>query len=1134
MQSGSRAPICAGSPARGRWAVAVTVAVLLVPAVVGAAPLMSTSPVAQIQGDQGLSGFGEAAITAGDVNGDGFSDLIVGASSYDNGQNNEGQVRFYLGSASGIATTPQMKWEPDLANAFFGRSVTCLGDVTGDGFDDLAIGAPNYGASVDGAVFFYKGGASGPSAGANRTILGDSNNGNFGVSIAAAGDVNNDGFQDLLVGGSSFSNGQTTEGRALLFLASGGTLSTSPAWQVEGNQAHALFGDTVAGAGDVNGDGFDDLLVGAPRWNNGESSEGKAFLYLGSASGGTTIPAWQLEGNQVSANLGTALAAAGDVNGDGYADFLVGSSRYDNGNTDEGRVYLFLGSPGTISTSPARTFEGNADNAAFGASVGTAGDVNGDGFADFVIGATGIAAGGVNRGRVQLYLGSATLPTAPAFTYDGPQDSDGFGAQAITAGDTNGDGFSDLVIGATSYDGTVVDAGAVFLYRGAAAPPSASPQFGVDGEDNGDLNGAGLAIIGDVNGDGFDDALVNAVREAVPGRRDGVVRLYKGSEAGLDASSAQEFLSPIQIDAGGNWGFQVARAGDVNGDGLDDFLISDYLENSNGSGGLAVLYAGSSGTPQPIRSWTGALTELLGGSMTSGDFDGDGFFDVVLSSPGYDGAFSSEGRVRVYNGGPSGPDGFADWELHGASQDQFFGNLVSRAGDVNADGYDDLLVRSHNQPGNTNTLGQVDLYLGSQSGLAATPVWSRTGQFTGQLYGYGFCGAGDVNGDGFADVAIGSSYTDAGSHDGQVELFYGNAGGLQATPAFYMTGLPGEIGCGQALASAGDVNLDGFSDLLIGVPNRLAFRGGRVLVYQGGASGLGSSPIWVNSPIGAEDWFGTAVSGAGDFNGDGFSDFLIGAPRGESGEFVFPGYTVGYLGNEGLSVDRQLLQRASTVGQRVSTGGRNPLNIETIAIRSLLRSAAGRTNVRLEVDRRATAIPFGTSTHHGAAFVDTGTPLAGEGSVTLDQQTLVGFTTGISYHWRYRAECVNPFFPQTPWISPQGNSPSEADVRMRPITADVPDAALRASLLSPPAPNPMTTSVALTFSIAAAGEVRLSIHDVAGRVIKELAAERLEAGTHEASWDGRNALGGRVASGVYFARLRVGGESASRKILLTH
>src|SRR5207249_1731650 len=148
----------------------------------------------------------------------------------------------------------------------------------------------------------------------------------------------------VIVGADLYDNGQTDEGRAFVFLGSASGLASTPAWTAESDQASADFGASVASAGDVNGDGFADVIIGAHLYDNGQSNEGRAFVYLGSASGLASTPAWTAESNQANADFGASVAAAGDVNGDGFGDVIVGADLYDNGQTDEGRIFVYLGS----------------------------------------------------------------------------------------------------------------------------------------------------------------------------------------------------------------------------------------------------------------------------------------------------------------------------------------------------------------------------------------------------------------------------------------------------------------------------------------------------------------------------------------------------------------------------------------------------------------------------------------------------------------------------------------------------------------------------------------------------------------------------------------------------------------------
>jgi len=185
-------------------------------------------------------------------------------------------------------------------------------------------------------------------------------------------------------------------------------LLTTPAWTAEGNQGDAYFGNSVDTAGDVNGDGYSDVIVGAPYYDNGETDEGRAFVYYGSASGLSAASDWTAESNQAYSEFGNAIATAGDVNGDGYSDVIVGAPLYDNGETNEGGAYVYYGSASGLSATPNWTAESNQTNAYFGNAVATAGDVNGDGYSDVIVGASRYQNGETAEGGAFVYYGSAT------------------------------------------------------------------------------------------------------------------------------------------------------------------------------------------------------------------------------------------------------------------------------------------------------------------------------------------------------------------------------------------------------------------------------------------------------------------------------------------------------------------------------------------------------------------------------------------------------------------------------------------------------------------------------------------------------------------------------------------------------
>ncbi|MCK4523384.1 FG-GAP repeat protein, partial [candidate division WOR-3 bacterium] len=156
-------------------------------------------------------------------------------------------------------------------------------------------------------------------------------------------------------------------------------LSTTPDWTKESNQAYAYYGYSVSSAGDVNGDGYSDIIVGAYGYDNGEIDEGMVFVYYGSSTGPSAAADWIGESNQVNARYGNSVASAGDVNGDGFSDIIVGANWYDNGQIDEGMVFVYYGSSTGPSAAADWIGESNQVNARYGNSVASAGDVNGDG-----------------------------------------------------------------------------------------------------------------------------------------------------------------------------------------------------------------------------------------------------------------------------------------------------------------------------------------------------------------------------------------------------------------------------------------------------------------------------------------------------------------------------------------------------------------------------------------------------------------------------------------------------------------------------------------------------------------------------------------------------------------------------------
>jgi hypothetical protein len=444
-------------------------------------------PAWRVESDQAGAQMGSSVASAGDVNGDGYADVVVATWLYDEGEIDEGRVQAYLGSATGLSLVPGWTAASDQVEAYLGEAA-CAGDVNGDGYDDLIVGAKTYESdstfqSGEGAAFLFLGSAAGLAIGPAWTVEGNQAFARLG-SVAGAGDVNGDGYDDVIVGASLYSNGAGSGGAAFLYLGSATGLPSVPAWTAEGDDSNGQFGDVVAAAGDVNGDGYGDVIVGAPTFSDGQSGEGVAHVYLGSATGLAMLPAAVLQGDQSNAGFGASVSSAGDVDADGFDDVLVGAPKFVDGQTLEGHAFLYRGSAGGVESTPAWTAEKNQAFASLGISVAGAGDLDGDGYDDVLIGAERFDAGQLDEGGVFAYMGSATgLEAQPRWFAQGEQVSSRFGHSVAGAGDVNQDGFDDALVGAPLYDRGETSEGSAFAYLGSPFGLSRSAVFAGDGID---------------------------------------------------------------------------------------------------------------------------------------------------------------------------------------------------------------------------------------------------------------------------------------------------------------------------------------------------------------------------------------------------------------------------------------------------------------------------------------------------------------------------------------------------------------------------------------------------------------------------------------------------------------------------
>lgn len=401
---------------------------------------------------------GTAVSSAGDVNGDAFGDVLVGAWGADGGT---GEVQVFEGSAAGLPDTPSLTLTGDAPYSYFGFSVAGVGDVDGDGFDDVAVGS----VGVDEACV-YLGSPAGLEAGTRIDLIGGDEL-SFGRQVAGVGDVDGDGFADVAVGGmwtDEDAGWQTYiyAGDASDALAGPPTLLTG---HVEPPYEGARLTETsVSGAGDANGDGFDDVAVATPLDGNGV-----VYLFDGAEEGLSTTASETFSGYLDPGHFGSAIAAAGDVNGDGYGDLVVGVDAQYSNDPGGGAVLCYGSASGNTGCS---TFFVGAQT---WYSVAGTGDLDDDGYDDIVVGGSDYKAPEEDTdddpNSISVFAGAAAGVSSWA-TLTGPGvDAMGEGVtptysfrlSVAVAGDINGDRRDDLLVGAPEDNW---GGGASFLYLG--------------------------------------------------------------------------------------------------------------------------------------------------------------------------------------------------------------------------------------------------------------------------------------------------------------------------------------------------------------------------------------------------------------------------------------------------------------------------------------------------------------------------------------------------------------------------------------------------------------------------------------------------------------------------------------------
>ena len=436
--------------------------------------------------------------------------------------------------------------------------------------------------------------------------IGENAEDRFGSSVASAGDVDNDGYDDFIIGCKNNDDAGADAGKVYIYRGAK-SISKNPFWQKAGEAWNHKFGTSVASAGDVNKDGFDDIIVGAPQYRDGNTYKGKAYIYLGgpSMSSGAF---WTCIGEAEGDEYGCSVASAGDVNNDGYDDVIVGAKEHDGDGNSMGKAYVYLGGS-EMSGTPFWEKKGEHNSDDYGVCVASAGNVNGDEYDDIIIGANDNDEEEDGAGKAYVHLGGQSISQVPYWERTGEMEYESFGECLASAGDVNNDGYDDVIIGSRKSDESHEDAGKIYVFLGGT-PMNLTSFCEINGESKGDEYGYTVASAGDVNGDLYDDIIVGSLFN---------------DDGGKDAGKAYAYLGGTSINESSFWtrtgeknedrfAYCTASAGDVNNDGYDDVIVGAIGNDAGGNNaGKCYVYAIMKNNPPEVSNLT--IGPLEAGTM---------------------------------------------------------------------------------------------------------------------------------------------------------------------------------------------------------------------------------------------------------------------------------------------------------------------------------------------------------------------------------------------------------------------------------------------------------------------------------------------------------------------------------------
>ena len=945
---------------------------------------------------QAGDGGGFSVSSVGDINGDGIDDFAIGAIHADyNGRSNSGSTYIVYGNEEGFDANIDLstlnirdgfRIDGESAYDSSGVSISGAGDVNGDGYDDIIIGAyaadPNGSNSGSTYVVFGKDGdfasnidLSNLTSSAGIRINGESAYDQSGRSVSS-GDVNGDGYDDIIIGAyAADPNGSNSGSTHVIFGDDNGFASDinlsdiargdgSDGFRLDGERANDRSGRSVS-SGDVNGDGYDDIIIGAYWADPNQNKSGSTYVVFGKENGFDATmnlseldggDGFRINGERAGDFSGKSVSSAGDVNGDGYDDIIIGAYGADSNGSRSGSSYVVFGKASgfdaTIELSAIATGNGSAGFRLDGENrddesgyfISSAGDFNGDGYDDIIIGAWDADRNGSNSGSSYVVFGKAggfsgtielsELDGRGGFRLDGEGADEQSGFSIASAGDVNHDGYDDLIIGSHGPIGTsyvIYGHTTSVSIEGEASVGELLTLTRISDEESAETlwkryDGNTIEVIGTGREYTLTDAdmgatikvevnFVNSNGERVHYYSDATPEIkrevHKISTGTADFSSDVQGVTVRLVE--GDYARGLIKGGSGN-DQLNGFDKNDRIY---GGAGTDTLTGGEGNDVLDGGAGTDTLTGGEGNdwfTLHQGVLTNDSTLDVVTDFT------RGEDKIKV---DASGGDSGTLAELKTTLQIRIVGEHRITTGITNDAAVTDTVIYATRGTATTSddvalmvlvdtdhaTLTRAD-FTTAITPPAATPailnlanldatIFMRLQSQAEGLGGFSVSSVGDINGDGIDDFAIGAIHAshNGRSNSGSTYIVYGNEDGFDANidlstlnirDGFRIDGESAYDSSGVSISGAGDVNGDGYDEIIIGAyaadPNGVSYSGSTYVVFgKDGdfASNIDLSNLTSSAGIringeSTNDYSGYSVS-SGDVNGDGYDDIIIGA-----------------------------------------------------------------------------------------------------------------------------------------------------------------------------------------------------------------------------------------------------------------